>query len=161
MARGRLGSAGADIRGLTIAQEVHILHEYPSDFYAKELRVVMLGFIRPEFNYAGLGARALAPLLRFPSNLADLLYLFPNLHPTFPCLPLTPADALIKDINTDKLVASTSVTRAAYAAFASDPFFTKKSELSPPESDPAAVRVKPGEKVDQQAHGVKVNGERE
>ncbi|KAK4047188.1 riboflavin kinase [Microbotryomycetes sp. JL221] len=36
--------------------EVHILHEYPSDFYGKELRVVMLGFIRPEYNYASLDA---------------------------------------------------------------------------------------------------------
>lgn len=36
-------------------QEVHILHDYPHDFYGRELRVVILGFIRPEFNYAGLG----------------------------------------------------------------------------------------------------------
>ncbi|KAL8279154.1 hypothetical protein RQP46_008410 [Phenoliferia psychrophenolica] len=36
--------------------EVHILHDYPHDFYGKELRVVMLGFIRPEYNYNGLDA---------------------------------------------------------------------------------------------------------
>ncbi|GAA6064582.1 hypothetical protein JCM10212_006466 [Sporobolomyces blumeae] len=36
--------------------EVHILHEYPSDFYGKELRVVMLGFVRPEYNYSSMDA---------------------------------------------------------------------------------------------------------
>ncbi|KAM0752959.1 riboflavin kinase [Meredithblackwellia eburnea MCA 4105] len=36
--------------------EVHVLHDFPADFYGKELRVVILGFIRPEFNYAGLDA---------------------------------------------------------------------------------------------------------
>ena len=44
---------------LHAAQEVHILHDYPHDFYGKELRVVILGFIRPEYNYAGLGAFSL------------------------------------------------------------------------------------------------------
>ncbi|SCZ95697.1 BZ3500_MvSof-1268-A1-R1_Chr8-1g09736 [Microbotryum saponariae] len=36
--------------------EVHILHDYPHDFYGKELRVVMLGFIRPEYNYSSMDA---------------------------------------------------------------------------------------------------------
>ncbi|GAA5939149.1 riboflavin kinase [Sporobolomyces koalae] len=40
----------------TRTAEVHILHEYPSDFYGKELRVVMLGFIRPEYNYTSMDA---------------------------------------------------------------------------------------------------------
>ncbi|ORY45853.1 hypothetical protein BCR35DRAFT_311081, partial [Leucosporidium creatinivorum] len=100
----------------TRTAEVHILHEYPSDFYGKELRVVMLGFIRPEFNYAGL-------------------------------------DALIKDINLDKQVALHSSSRPSYAAYAADPFFSKPSELPPPESDPSAVRVRPGERVDQVQEG--------
>lgn len=43
-----------------MVQEVHILHDYPSDFYGLELRVVILGFIRPEYNYAGLGERNVA-----------------------------------------------------------------------------------------------------
>jgi riboflavin kinase len=37
-------------------QEVHVLHDYPSDFYGKELRVVVLGYVRPEYNYASMGA---------------------------------------------------------------------------------------------------------
>ncbi|KAK4047071.1 riboflavin kinase [Microbotryomycetes sp. JL201] len=90
--------------------EVHILHEYPSDFYGKELRVVMLGFIRPEYNYASL-------------------------------------DALIDDINTDKLVAQRSVARPAYAKYAQDSFFTRPSQLEPlpADADPAKPRPKPDE----------------
>ncbi|KAM0786994.1 hypothetical protein ACM66B_002412 [Microbotryomycetes sp. NB124-2] len=90
--------------------EVHILHEYPSDFYGKELRVVMLGFIRPEYNYASL-------------------------------------DALIDDINTDKLVAQRSVARPAYSRYAHDEFFTRPSQLEPlpPDADPAKPRPKPEE----------------
>ncbi|GAA5912056.1 riboflavin kinase [Sporobolomyces salmoneus] len=40
----------------TRTAEVHILHQYPSDFYGKELRVIMLGFIRPEYNYTSMDA---------------------------------------------------------------------------------------------------------
>ncbi|KAJ3318547.1 riboflavin kinase [Blyttiomyces sp. JEL0837] len=36
--------------------EVHILHSFPSDFYGEELRVVVLGYIRPEKNYDSLDA---------------------------------------------------------------------------------------------------------
>ncbi|GAA5863173.1 hypothetical protein JCM8547_002821 [Rhodosporidiobolus lusitaniae] len=92
----------------TRTAEVHILHDYPSDFYGKELRVVMLGFIRPEYNYGSM-------------------------------------DALIEDINTDKLVAAASVARPAYSPFQSDPFFTHPSRLAPPVEDPAKPRVKPAE----------------
>lgn len=79
----------------------------------------------------------------------------------FPLPSLPPTDALIKDINTDKLVAQHSSSRPHYASYASDPFFTRPSSLPPPESDPTAVRVKPGEKVDEGERGVKVDGERE
>ncbi|GAA5831952.1 hypothetical protein JCM11251_002761 [Rhodosporidiobolus azoricus] len=92
----------------TRTAEVHILHEYPSDFYGKELRVVMLGFIRPEYNYTSM-------------------------------------DALIKDIDLDKLVAATSVARPSYLPFQSDAFFFRESTLEPPTEDPTKPRVKPGE----------------
>lgn len=42
--------------GVGPPQEVHVLHDYPSDFYGKELRVVVLGYVRPEYNYASMGA---------------------------------------------------------------------------------------------------------
>ncbi|GAA5992111.1 hypothetical protein JCM10908_001771 [Rhodotorula pacifica] len=94
----------------TRTAEVHVLHEYPGDFYGKELRVVVLGFVRPEYNYASM-------------------------------------DALIKDINHDKLVALNSVSsdRPVYAAYAQDPFFTKPSTLEPLPAgeDPSRPREKP------------------
>ncbi|POY75833.1 putative Riboflavin kinase [Rhodotorula taiwanensis] len=92
----------------TRTAEVHVLHDYPSDFYGKELRVVMLGFIRPEYNYASL-------------------------------------DALIKDINHDKVVAATSVQRPAYSAYSEDAFFSKPTDLAPLPAgeDPSRPREKP------------------
>lgn len=34
--------------------EVHVLHEYPRDFYGLELRAVVLGYIRPELKFTSL-----------------------------------------------------------------------------------------------------------
>lgn len=75
------------------------------------------------------------------------------------CCPnraLTPqashTDALIKDINHDKLVALNSVSspsRPAYASFQDDPFFFRPSTLEPPIEDPARPRVKPGDETGQ------------
>jgi len=31
--------------------EIHILHEFQTDFYGYELKALVLGYIRPEFNY--------------------------------------------------------------------------------------------------------------
>ena len=36
--------------------EVHVLHDFKHDFYDKELKIVMLGFVRPEYNYTSLEA---------------------------------------------------------------------------------------------------------
>lgn len=36
-------------------QEVHIMHNYPSDFYDHPLRAIVLGYIRPESSYGSLG----------------------------------------------------------------------------------------------------------
>ncbi len=36
--------------------EVHILHEFASDFYGLEIRVVVLGYVRPEYNYDSMDA---------------------------------------------------------------------------------------------------------
>ena len=33
---------------------MHILHHFSEDFYGKEMRIAMLGFIRPEYNYTSL-----------------------------------------------------------------------------------------------------------
>lgn len=55
-------------------QEVHILHTYPTDFYGKELRVIMLGFIRPEYNYTSMGALAFSLSL----SLSTLIFTYPT-----------------------------------------------------------------------------------
>ncbi|KAI8334346.1 hypothetical protein BC941DRAFT_400449 [Chlamydoabsidia padenii] len=34
--------------------EVHVIHEFPEDFYGVDIRVLVLGFIRPEQNYSSL-----------------------------------------------------------------------------------------------------------
>jgi len=36
--------------------EVHVLHKFASDFYGVEMRLLILGFIRTEKDYAGLDA---------------------------------------------------------------------------------------------------------
>ncbi|KAJ3179040.1 riboflavin kinase [Gaertneriomyces sp. JEL0708] len=36
--------------------EVHIIHDFADDFYGSELRVIVLGYIRPEKNYESLDA---------------------------------------------------------------------------------------------------------
>ncbi|TKY88663.1 hypothetical protein EX895_002294 [Sporisorium graminicola] len=36
--------------------EVHILHKFASDFYGLEIRVVVLGYVRPEYNYDSMDA---------------------------------------------------------------------------------------------------------
>lgn len=36
--------------------EVHVLHEFGKDFYGSEMRVSVLGFIRPEYDYNSLEA---------------------------------------------------------------------------------------------------------
>ncbi|WFC97438.1 riboflavin kinase [Malassezia yamatoensis] len=42
--------------------EVHILHDYPDDFYGQDMRVVVLGYIRPEKQYDSLGMLCLYSL---------------------------------------------------------------------------------------------------
>ncbi|KAJ9527679.1 hypothetical protein QJQ45_025951 [Haematococcus lacustris] len=39
--------------GEALSVEVHVMHPYTRDFYGQELRVVVLGFIRPELKFQG------------------------------------------------------------------------------------------------------------
>ena len=34
-----------------MAQEVHILHSFAQDFYGARMNLLILGFIRPEYDY--------------------------------------------------------------------------------------------------------------
>ncbi|TPX35340.1 riboflavin kinase [Synchytrium microbalum] len=36
--------------------EVHIMHKFPQDFYDREMRIIILGHIRPEQDYSGIDA---------------------------------------------------------------------------------------------------------
>ncbi|XP_050510620.1 riboflavin kinase [Diabrotica virgifera virgifera] len=38
----------------TKSMEVHVLHEFDSDFYGKEIRIVILGYLRQEKNFNSL-----------------------------------------------------------------------------------------------------------
>ena len=49
-------------------------------------------------------------------------------------------DALIKDINTDKLVSLNSLNRPIYQSYTSDPFFLRPSNL--PAFDPSVMERK-------------------
>ncbi|CAG9838452.1 unnamed protein product [Diabrotica balteata] len=40
----------------TKSMEVHVLHEFDSDFYGKEIRIVILGYLRQEKNFNSLEA---------------------------------------------------------------------------------------------------------
>jgi riboflavin kinase len=35
--------------------EVHIMKEFEDDFYGHEMRLIVLGYIRPEYNYIAKG----------------------------------------------------------------------------------------------------------
>ncbi|KAF7722106.1 riboflavin kinase [Apophysomyces ossiformis] len=37
-------------------KEVHVIHEFPEDFYGVDIRVLVLGYVRPEQNYPSLDA---------------------------------------------------------------------------------------------------------
>lgn len=39
----------------TFVQEIHIMHEFPSDFYGYKLKALVLGYIRPELDYISRG----------------------------------------------------------------------------------------------------------
>ncbi|KAF1980855.1 riboflavin kinase, partial [Aulographum hederae CBS 113979] len=38
-------------KNLVRSVEVHIMHSFPSDFYSAHMNLVILGFIRPEYDY--------------------------------------------------------------------------------------------------------------
>lgn len=38
----------------TKSMETHILHEYKNDFYREQLKVIILGYLRPEKNFSSL-----------------------------------------------------------------------------------------------------------
>jgi hypothetical protein len=64
--------------------EVHLLHHFPDDFYGEPLRILVLGYLRPEANFSSLGwfffSLSLSPSLPSPF-IAPLLYPIRTLAP--------------------------------------------------------------------------------
>lgn len=60
---GRRPTVSQGAEGLEETVEVHILNRYSQDFYGKRLRVVALGYLRPEMRFAG-GIKELVARIR-------------------------------------------------------------------------------------------------
>lgn len=40
---------------MILFQEVHLLHKFDHDFYGKEIKVIFVGYIRPEKDFTSEG----------------------------------------------------------------------------------------------------------
>lgn len=85
------------------------MHDFKADFYGEEMKVLVLGYIRPELDYTSRGRVTVAEFL---------------------CrwLTLNEPEALIDDIEIDKQVSLRSLSRPDYAKYAEDMFFKKIEE---------------------------------
>jgi len=81
------------------------MHEFPDDFYGHHMKVLVLGYVRPQLDYTSRGTwkHALLPASRHHSHVEP--------------------EALIEDIEMDKKVALTSMARPAYQTYTSHSFF--------------------------------------
>lgn len=59
---------GADFPSFARSQEVHIMHPFKADFYGLQIQTVVLGYIRPEYNYVNVGAYLLLMLHSGPDG---------------------------------------------------------------------------------------------
>lgn len=98
-------------KNTTKTAEVHILHNFKDDFYGLEMRVVVLGYIRPEYNYVSKGAFSGTSGLGGDRIDIDRLL----------------TEALIEDIEMDKKVAINSLARNPYQDYVTDPFLLAPS----------------------------------
>jgi riboflavin kinase len=89
------------------------LHEFVSDFYGDDIRIIVTGYIRPEQNYPSLGK-----LKREINANAMVIICMLTFH-------LFYSDALICDIKTDIEVAKHSLQREAYSKVRNDALFTQ------------------------------------
>lgn len=102
-------------------QEVHIMHPFKADFYGLHIKTIVLGYIRPEYNYVNVGECCAPRVEAGQQRRRVLIRTFDPQHTT---------DALIEDIETDKEVAHKSLERKGYSVFETDPFFAAKSSSS-------------------------------
>lgn len=38
-----------------VTQEIHVMHDFQTDFYGHDMKVMVLGYIRPELDYVSRG----------------------------------------------------------------------------------------------------------
>lgn len=82
------------------------MHEFQTDFYGREMRAVVLGYIRPELDYISRG-KLESPLLNLDQH--------------------SLSEALIEDIETDKKVALNCLQRPGYQKYANEAVFQQPS----------------------------------
>jgi riboflavin kinase len=85
-----------------------VIHEFPEDFYGVSIRVLVLGFIRPEQNYCSLGRLNRIGRMNTGDRLLTLVSFVAE---------------LIRDIKTDVQVAKHSLKRPAYDQLQRDKMF--------------------------------------
>lgn len=100
---------------------MHIIHEYANDFYGQELRIAILGYIRPELNYTGIGRMGSEMSRAFPSFLPFFTHVT---HPIARLCSSLILDDLVEDIRTDIRVAQRSLNREPYLEQRRCPFFS-------------------------------------
>ena len=104
----------------TVSQEVHVFNKFEEDFYGEEIRVIVLGYVRPEQNYDSLGGGS--------SDLGFVAVSDTRAHSIASSRPAPlhstrqHTDALIADIQMDIQVSKNSLARPAYGKFANDAF---------------------------------------
>ncbi|KAJ3509269.1 hypothetical protein NLJ89_g5313 [Agrocybe chaxingu] len=96
-----------------LTAEIHIIHEFESDFYGYEMRAIVLGYIRPELDYISRGKQPVVVVLE--------------------AFQSVPTEALIEDIEVDKRVALNCLERPGYNLYAKDSHF--RLEVLEPKSN--------------------------
>jgi riboflavin kinase len=103
-----------------------VIHTFDQDFYGETVKVIVTGFIRPEYNYSSKGAPIQCYSSSGPSFVRKLIvtslnFLFLLLAGGSP----DSLEALIQDIEIDKTAALQSLKRPDYQAFSEDEFLLK------------------------------------
>ena len=100
-----------------------MIHTFDQDFYGDIVKVIVTGFIRPEYNYTSKGTYTFIPLSarraidrEKPDYIHQLTLVFMN-----------SLEALIQDIEIDKTAALHSLQRPGYQAFGDDEFLLQNT----------------------------------
>ncbi len=98
------------------------MHQYAEDFYGEELRVVLLGYTRPECDFSSLGASQTCTTAHAHAP--------PHTHHRTRANSQLMADALIEAINEDIAWTSRTLDRPEHTAYPSHSFFSSAASTS-------------------------------